>query len=387
MQRTNVKENSRKMKFVVSSTELLSRLQSISRVISSKNTLPILDNFLFDLSGNTLTIMASDLESSMRTHITLDNVDGNGKVAIEAKRLTDILKEFPEQPLIFEINQETLGVDIISDNGKFSIVGANGDEYPEMLKLNDESAVTVNIPGAVLLKGINKTFFATGDDELRPVMSCIFIQFNENGVTFVASDTHKLVKYTNSSINPGNQASFILPKKPANMLKSVLGKGEQEIKLQFDDKNAYFQLSEYEMICRLQEGQYPNYETVIPTNNPNRLTISRADFATVLKRVSVFSSSSNLIKLDIKADQVTVTAQDIDFSISAYEKINAQYEGEDMLIGFKSAFLVDILNAMNTENVVLQMSDPSRAGVIVPLEKESEEEDELMLLMPMMIND
>jgi DNA polymerase-3 subunit beta len=375
------------MKFVVSSTELLSRLQSISRVISSKNTLPILDNFLFDLSGNTLTIMASDLESSMRTHITLDNVDGNGKVAIEAKRLTDILKEFPEQPLIFEINQETLGVDIISDNGKFSIVGVNGDEYPEMLKLNEESAVTVNIPGAVLLKGINKTFFATGDDELRPVMSCIFIQFNENGVTFVASDTHKLVKYTNSSVNPGNQASFILPKKPANMLKSVLGKGEQEIKLQFDDKNAYFQLSEYEMICRLQEGQYPNYETVIPTNNPNRLTISRADFATVLKRVSVFSSSSNLIKLDIKADQVTVTAQDIDFSISAYEKINAQYEGEDMLIGFKSAFLVDILNAMNTENVVLQMSDPSRAGVIVPLEKESEEEDELMLLMPMMIND
>jgi len=387
LQRTNVKENSRKMKFVVSSTELLSRLQSISRVISSKNTLPILDNFLFDLSGNTLTIMASDLESSMRTHITLDNVDGNGKVAIEAKRLTDILKEFPEQPLIFEINQETLGVDIISDNGKFSIVGVNGDEYPEMLKLNEESAVTVNIPGAVLLKGINKTFFATGDDELRPVMSCIFIQFNENGVTFVASDTHKLVKYTNSSVNPGNQASFILPKKPANMLKSVLGKGEQEIKLQFDDKNAYFQLSEYEMICRLQEGQYPNYETVIPTNNPNRLTISRADFATVLKRVSVFSSSSNLIKLDIKADQVTVTAQDIDFSISAYEKINAQYEGEDMLIGFKSAFLVDILNAMNTENVVLQMSDPSRAGVIVPLEKESEEEDELMLLMPMMIND
>ena len=375
------------MKFVVSSTELLSRLQSISRVISSKNTLPILDNFLFDLSGNTLTIMASDLESSMRTRISLDNVDGSGKVAIEAKRLTDILKEFPEQPLIFEINQETLGVDIISDNGKFSIVGVNGDEYPEMLKLNEESAVTANIPGAILLKGINKTFFATGDDELRPVMSCIFIQFNENGVTFVASDTHKLVKYTNSSINPGNQASFILPKKPANMLKSVLGKGEQEIKLQFDDKNAYFQLSEYEMICRLQEGQYPNYEAVIPTNNPNRLTISRADFATVLKRVSVFSSSSNLIKLDIKADQVTVTAQDIDFSISAYEKINAQYEGEDMLIGFKSAFLVDILNAMNTENVVLQMSDPSRAGVIVPLEKESEEEDELMLLMPMMIND
>jgi DNA polymerase-3 subunit beta len=375
------------MKFVVSSTELLSRLQSISRVISSKNTLPLLDDFLFDLSGNTLTITASDLECTMRTRLMLDNVDGQGKIAVEAKRLTDILKEFPEQPLIFEINQETFGVDILSDNGKFSIVGQNGDEYPESLRLSEESTVSVNIPGAILLKGINKTLFATGDDELRPVMMCIFIQFGENGVTFVASDTHKLVKYTNAGVNSGAQSSFVLPKKPANMLKAVLAKETQEIKLQFDDKNAYFQLSDYEMICRLQEGQYPNYEAVIPTDNPNRLTISRLDFATVLKRVSVFSSSSNLIKLDIKADQVTVTAQDIDFSISAYEKINAQYEGEDMLIGFKSAFLVDILNAMSSENVVLQMTDPSRAGVIVPLENESEQENELMLLMPMMIND
>lgn len=376
------------MKFVVSSTELLSRLQSISRVISSKNTLPILDNFLFDLAGSTLTITASDLESTMRTRLQLDTVDGNGKIAIEAKRLTDILKEFPEQPLIFEINQDTLAVDILSDNGKFSVMGQNGDDYPDMQRLREDGTVTVNIPGSMFLKGINKTLFATADDELRPVMNCIYLQFNQNGATFVASDTHKLVRYTNSAVQSGSNASFMLPKKPANMLKNILAKETAEIKLQFDDKNAHITLSDYEMICRLQEGQYPNYETVIPTNNPNKLTISRGDFATTLKRVSVFASqASNLIKLDIKNNQVVVTAQDIDFSISAYEKIEAQYEGEDMLIGFKSSFLVEILNAMASENVVLQMSDPSRAGILVPLEKESEQEDELMLLMPMMIND
>jgi len=376
------------MKFVVSSTELLSRLQSISRVISSKNTLPILDNFLFDLADNSLTITASDIESTMRTRLSLDNVEGSGKIAIEAKRLTDILKEFPEQPLIFEINQDTLAVDILSDNGKFSVMGQNGEEYPEMQRLNEESLVTVNIPGPALLKGINKTIFATGDDELRPVMNCIYLQFSENGTTFVASDTHKLVRYINNAVMSIGKSSFILPKKPATMLKNILAKEEGEIKLQFDDKNAYFGLSEYEMICRLQEGQYPNYETVIPTNNPNRLTISRQDFATTLKRVSVFASqSSNLIKLELKNNQVVVTAQDIDFSISAYEKISAQYNGEEMVIGFKSSFLIEILNAISSENVVVEMSDPSRPGIVVPLEKESEEEDELMLLMPMMIND
>ncbi|MBQ5404947.1 MAG: DNA polymerase III subunit beta [Bacteroidales bacterium] len=377
------------MKFVVSSTELLSRLQSVGRVINSKNTLPILDDFLFEVSGNTLTITASDLESTMRSRLMLDNVDGEGKIAIEAKRLTDILKEFPEQPLIFEINQETFAVVILSDNGKFSVVGQNADEYPEMKRLSEENTVTATINGAVLLKGIDKTIFATADDELRPVMNCIYLQFLSSGATFVASDTHKLVRYSNNSVNTEglNNASFMLPKKPATMLKTVLAKETQDIILQFDDKNAYFQLSEYEMICRLQEGQYPNYEAVIPTNNPNRLTISRQDFATILKRVSVFSNSSNLIKLDIKSDQVKVTAEDIDFSISAEEKINAQYEGEDMRIGFKSSFLIAILNAINSENVVIQMSEPSRAGIIVPLEKESESEDELMLLMPIVTND
>ena len=376
------------MKFVVSSSELLNRLQSINRVISNKNTLPILDNFLFEINDNTLTVTASDIETTMRTQIVLDNVDGEGKIAIEAKRLTDILKEFPEQPLIFEINLETKGVDILSENGKYSVVGQNADEYPNMPQLDESQTLTVNIPGEVLLKGINKTLFATSDDELRPVMTGIFLQFSNEGTTFVSSDAHKLVRYKRTDVTAGSEASFILPKKPAGMLKNILGKESGDIKLQFDEKNAHFTMSDYEMICRLLEGQYPKYESVIPQNNPNRLTINRADLATTLKRVSVFANqASNLIKLELTSNQVTVSAQDIDFSISAYEHINGQYDGEEMGIGFKSAFMFDILQAIESENVVVAMSDPSRACLVFPLEQESEHEDLLMLIMPMMIND
>ena len=376
------------MKFVVSSSELLTRLQSINRVISSKNTLPILDNFLFEINDNILTVTASDIETTMRTQITLDNVDGEGKIAIEAKRLTDILKEFPEQPLIFEINLETMGVDILSENGKYSVVGQNADEYPNMPQLDETQTLTVNIPGEVLLKGINKTLFATSDDELRPVMTGIFMQFSNEGTTFVSSDAHKLVRYKRKDVTASSEASFILPKKPATMLKNILAKESGEIKLQFDEKNAHFTLSDYEMICRLLEGQYPKYESVIPKDNPNKLTINRADLATTLKRVSVFANqASNLIKLELTSSQVTVSAQDIDFSISAYEHINGQYDGEEMGIGFKSAFMFDILQAVESENVVVAMSDPSRACLVFPLENESEQEDLLMLIMPMMIND
>ena len=376
------------MKFVVSSTELLSRLQNVSRVISNKSTIPALLNFLFEINNGTLTITASDLETTMRTQMTLDNVDGEGRIAIEAKRLTDILKEFPEQPLIFEINLETMAVDILSENGKYSVLGQNADEYPNMPQLDESRTLTVNIPGEALLKGINKTLFATSDDELRPVMTGIFMLFNNEGTTFVASDAHKLVRFKRNDITSSSESSFILPKKPAGMLKNILAKEEGEIKLQFDDKNAHFTMSDYEMICRLLEGQYPKYESVIPKDNPNKLTINRADLATTLKRVSVFANqASNLIKLELTANQVTVSAQDIDFSISAYEHINGQYDGEEMGIGFKSAFMFDILQAIEAENVVVAMSDPSRACLVFPLEQESEHEDLLMLIMPMMIND
>lgn len=376
------------MKFVISSTELLSRLQTVSRVISSKSTIPALLNFLFEVQGETLTITASDLETTMRAKLMLNNVEGEGKIAIEAKRLTDILKEFPEQPLIIEANLENLAVNIISDNGKYSIMGQSGDEYPNLQNLDETDTTSMTMPGSTLLKGISKTLFATADDDLRPVMNGISIIANAQAITFAASDAHKLVRFRNTAITCSKEASFILPKKPADTLKNILAKEANDITMKFDDKNAHFTLSNYEMICRLVEGQYPNYEAIIPNNNPNRLTINRMDFLNTLKRVSVFASqASNLVKLELKSDQVIVSAQDIDFSISAYEKVSAQYDGDEMNIGFKSAFLIQILSAITSENVVVEMSDPSRSGIILPLEQDSDSENELMLLMPMMIND
>ena len=375
------------MKFVVSSTGLLSHLQSISRVISAKNTLPILDNFLFSLEGNQLEITASDLESTLVTRINLENTSKSGKVAIPAKILSDTLKEFPEQPLTFEINPETLSVVISSENGQFTLNGQNGDEYPLMPLIKEENKISADIDGELLFSGINKTLFATADDELRPVMNGVYIELSPDDITFVASDAHKLVRYKRTDGKAESAASFILPKKPGSLLKSILARESNMVRIELDEKNASFTLSDYKLVCRLVEGNYPSYNSVIPLENPNKLTINRQELYNSLRRVSVFSNqASNLIKLQIKGNQLTVSAQDIDFSISAYERLNAQYEGDDLDIGFKSVFLIEILANISSHDVVIEMSDPSRAGLILPAETENENEDVLMLLMPMMIN-
>ena len=375
------------MNFVISSTVLLNHLQAVSRVISSKNTLPILDNFLFQLSDNKITVTASDLETTLISTIELENFSGEGNVAIDAKRLTNILKEFSEQPLTFNINKETLKVDILSENGKFSVVGQSGDDFPQLPVLKNEQNNSVQVNSEVVLNGVTKTLFATADDELRPVMNGILVELSPESLTFVASDAHKLVRYRRHDVNADFTSSFILPKKPASLLKNIIPKDEQLVKIQFDEKNAFFEFADYKLLCRLVEGNYPNYETVIPTDNPNKLTIDRVEFYNTLKRVSVFSNqASNLVKLEITANQLTVSAQDIDFSISAVERINCQYEGEGMQIGFKSVFLVEILSNLASSDVVFELSDPSRAGILLPLDKENEDEDVLMLLMPMMIN-
>lgn len=374
------------MKFVVSSTSLLTHLQSISKVVSSKNTLPILDNFLFNLTDNTLTVTASDLETTMVTLLTLENVSDEGKIAIPAKLILDTLKEFPEQPLTFEVNKDDFKVIISSQNGKFTIMGQNGDDFPQTPKLKDDKKVTVKLSGDLLLNGINKTIFATADDDLRPVMNGIFVELSSNEVIFVASDAHKLVRYKRFDIESNVNGSYILPKKPASLLKNILPKTDQVI-MEFDDKNANFELAGYKMICRLVEGTYPSYNSVIPTNNPNKLNIDRLEFLNTLKRVSIFANqASNLVKLQIKGNEIIVSAQDIDFSISAYERLMCQYDGDDLEIGFKSSFLADILSNISSPDIKLELSDPSRAGIILPAVKESDSEDLLMLLMPMMIN-
>lgn len=374
------------MKFVVSSTELLSHLSAISKVISSKSTMPILDNFLFQLSETELTITASDLESTLITSLELDNIEGEGAVAVPAKLITDTLKEFPEQPLTFQIDGDSFNVEIFSDNGKFSIMGQNAEDFPEQPQLDEEGASSINVSHVVLQKGIEKTLFATADDELRPVMNGIYVELTPDYMSFVASDAHKLVRYRRTDAKAEFESSFILPKKPASLLKNLLPKEEFDVKLEFDDKNAFFTLSNYKLICRLVEGNYPSYNSVIPTNNPNKLVIDRLNFFNTVKRVSVFSNqASNLVKLNITDNQVIVSAQDIDFSISAVERLNCEYEGEEIEIGFKSTFLQEILTNISTSDVKVEMSDPTRAGLLLPAENE-EDEDMLMLLMPMMIN-
>jgi DNA polymerase III subunit beta len=374
------------MKFVVSSTDLLGHLQSISKVINSKNTLPILDNFLFRLSDNKLEITASDLETTFITEMILENVSDSGSIAVPAKLLTDILKEFPQQPLTFDIDDDTLNVVINSENGKFNIPGQPGDDFPQMPALKADNKSAVRLSQNVLLNGIEKTIFATADDELRPVMNGIYIELAIGEITFVASDAHKLVRYIRKDVSSDQSASFILPKKPASLLKGILPKEESDILLEFDDKNAYFKLSNYQLVCRLVEGAYPSYNSVIPTGNPNKLNIDRVSLYNSLKRVSVFSNqASNLIKMNITGNQVTVSAQDIDFSISAIERLNAQYDGEEMEMGFKSSFLVEILSNLSSPEVVFELSDPSRAAIVLPMEKDVPEEDTLMLIMPMMI--
>ena len=375
------------MNFIISSTDLLSHLQAISRVISTKNTLPILDNFLFQLNNGVLVITASDLETTMITSLTIDNADGNGSIAIPARILIDTLKEFPEQPLTFEINLDSLGIDIISENGKFSIVGKPGIDFPVLQGLKEDRVTEVSFPADSLYKGINRTLFATADDELRPVMNGILIELRQDHVTFVSSDAHKLVRYRRMDIRSDKDASFILPKKPSNLLKNILPREENDVNLAFDEKNAIFTLSEYKLICRLVEGNYPAYESVIPKNNPNKVYVNRVLFLNTLRRVSVYSNqASNLVKLQLLANQLVVSAQDIDYSISAVERLNCQYAGDPMEIGFKSLFLIDILNNLTGEEVVAELADPTRAGILVPKEEESEDENLLMLLMPMMIN-
>ncbi|HAN00692.1 MAG TPA: DNA polymerase III subunit beta [Marinilabiliales bacterium] len=374
------------MNFIISSSSMLHHLQAVSRVISSKNTLPILDNFLFQLKDNELIVTASDLETTLVTRIPLESSNETGEVAIDAKRITTILKEFPEQPLTFNIDKDTLTVDIISENGKFSIMGQNSADFPQLPEIK-KNVHSVSLTAEVLLQGVSKTLFAASDDELRPVMTGINIELSTDHLTFVASDAHKLVRYRRTDVKASEEASFILPQKPAGLLKNILPKDNSAVNLQFDAKNALVEFNGYKLICRLVEGNYPNYEAVIPKENPNKLTIDRLDFYNSLRRVSVFSNqASNLIKLSLTANQLTVSAQDIDFSISAHERVKCQFEGDDMEIGFKSLFLIEILANLASTDVVMNMSDPTRAGVLEPLETESEHEDVLMLLMPMMIN-
>jgi DNA polymerase-3 subunit beta len=375
------------MKFVVSSIDLLNHLQALNRVISTKNTLPILDNFLFKLDGKTLEITASDLETTMVTTLELENTSGSGSIAIPAKLITDSLREFPDQPLTFTINTETYAVAISSENGQFAVMGQHGDDFPQLPKIKPDRSVSLRLSASSLVSGITSTLFATADDELRPVMNGIFIELSPVDITFVASDAHKLVRYKRKDVSTDTNASFILPKKPAGLLKNLLTKEQEALSIDFDDKNAFFSMPSFQMVCRLVEGNYPSYNSVIPSNNPNKILIDRVKLLNTVRRVSVFSNqASNLVRFSLNGNRLTVSAQDIDFSTSAVEELACQYNGVELEIGFKSTFMVEILNNLQSTEVSIELSDPSRAGLFIPFDRENEDEDVLMLLMPMMIN-
>ena len=374
------------MKFVVSSSALLGLLQTTNKVISSKNTLPILDYFLFDLKEGVLKITASDLETTLVGTLAVENVEREGLIAVPVKLMLDSLKEFSEQPLTIEANESTWEIVVSWKSGKLTLPGTSGLSYPNLPDLNAETKQSLALDVDTMMVGINKTIFATADDELRPVMNGVYINLEPQSVTFVATDAHKLVKYASETAAEAT-ASFILPKKPANLLRGLLPKEDGEITVEFDDKNVLFRLKNQVLICRLIEGNYPNYNAVIPANNPNKVFVDRLELLNAIRRVAVCSNqSTNLIKLDISKGTINLTAQDLDFSVSAQESLLCDYEGEDIVIGFKSTFLIEILSNIETTTVLVELADSTRAGVFKPVYDQQPSNDTLMLLMPMMIN-
>lgn len=374
------------MKFNVSSSKLFSQLQAVSRVINNKNALPILDDVLFELSGNELRLTASDGETTIRTAIEVDGVEGSGKVASAAKLLLETLREFSDQPLAFTIDENNFAVSMVSQNGTYSFVGVNGNEYPEMPQ-NDAETQSLSLPATTLQNAIEKTIFCTADDPLRPVMNGIYFDITAENVTMVATDAHRLVKYTNNSVKTGIEANFILPKKPASLLKNLLAKEEGDVKITFGVKNARFEFDKTIVVCRRIEGRFPNYNAVIPQSNQNIVTIDRQTMINACKRVAVFANNGTAqLRLALTENQIKISAQDIDFSTSAEELVQCDYQGTPMAIGFKAPFLIDLLSTIGTLDVQLKLADPARAGLILPVGEESNEEV-LMLLMPMLLND
>jgi DNA polymerase-3 subunit beta len=361
----------------------LKQLQVLGGVINTSNTLPILDNFLFELDNNSLKISASDLETTMVSTIDVES-DSQGSIAVPARLLLDTLKTFPEQPLTF-VKEDNNTIEISSNHGKYAVAYADGEEFPNAVALEDPSQTVLN--GDVLATAISKTIFASGNDDLRPVMSGVFFQFAKDGLTFVATDAHKLVKYSRTDVSATNEAEFIMPKKPLTLLKGILAGSDSDVTVEYNESNARFTFDNVELICRLIDGKYPNYEAVIPKENPNKLTIDRSQFLNSVKRVSIFSNkTTHQVRLKIAGSELNISAEDIDYSNKAEERLTCAYQGDDMQIGFNSRFLSEMLNNLNANEVQLEMSLPNRAGILTPVDGLDEGELVTMLVMPVMLN-
>lgn len=374
------------MKFILSSLKLLKAIQALSGVINSSNTLPILDDFLFDINDDELKITASDLETTMTVSIKPDMVEGKGQVTIPARLLIDVMKNFPDIPVSFNIDEATLAIEITTGEGRYKMVGHKSDEFPQVPVIAEPSVW--DIPADVLACGFEKTIFATGNDEIRPIMTGVFMAMSDTCLTFVATDAHKLVRYRRMDVKSDAAASFIVPKKPINQLKNILaGRADEPVHVEFNNTNASFTFGKYKLICRLIEGRYPNYEAVIPTTNPNKLIVDRQLLNAAIKRVAIFSSkATHQIRFKISGQELVLTAEDLDYSNEAKERLTCNYTGEDMEIGFSSKFFQEMLANISQTEIQLEMSAPNRAGIITPVDNQNADEDILMLLMPVMLN-
>jgi len=374
------------MRFTVSSTALSSKLSALARVINSKNSLPILGDFLFVTEGTTLKLTASDSDNTMHTSVELSECDADGRFAIGNHDLLEAVKGFSEQPITFDVDLQQNLARISYQNGFFSLPVENADEYPMTQPLGDEATVIV-LPADVASDNINRSLFATAQDELRPVMNGIYFDLTPESLAVVASDGHKLVRNKIFSVKSDQPASFILPKKPATLLKNLLGHDGGDVIVRFDDRNAEINYGEGIIQCRLIEGRYPNYNSVIPQNNPNQLTVDRLTLLSALRRVQPFASdSSNLIRFHVEDGTLQLDAEDYDFSKTATERMSCEYNGQPMSIGFKGSSFIEVLTNFSCPEVIVQLADPSRAGLVLPSEQ-PENQDVLMLMMPMLIND
>ena len=374
------------MRFTVSSTALGNRLVALARVINSKNSLPILGDFVFEVNGTQLQLTASDSENMMKSMVELTESDGDGRFAIGNHDLLEAVKGISEQPITFEVNQNENIARISYQNGHFSLPIENADEFPQSQEVG-EGAHTIVMPNSTLAENINRSLFATAQDELRPVMNGIYFDLTPDCLAIVASDGHKLVRNKVFTVKSDEPASFILPKKPATLLKGLLGKDGGDVILRFDDRNAEVLMGDTQIRCRLIEGRYPNYNSVIPQGNPNQLTVDRLGLLSALRRVQPFANdSSNLIRFRVENGTLQLDAEDYDFSKTATERMSCDYNGMPMSIGFKGSSFIEILSNFDCQDVIIQLADPSRAGLVVPSEQ-PENQDVLMLMMPMLIND
>ncbi len=370
------------MKFIVSSSQLLKHLQQISGVINANTVLPILEDFLFEIEKNKLTVVATDLETVMKIHLDIEAKDA-GRVCIPSKILLDSLKNIAEQPLTFNIDKN-FGIEITSDNGKYKVMGENPDNFPK--EPVADAATSFTMPSSALVTAINKSLFAVSNDDLRPAMTGVFFELDAKGMTCVATDAHRLVRFKRTDVSCPKTDTFIVPKKPLNLLKSALPDNDDELQISYNSNHLFVKHGGTELVCRLIDARFPDYKVVIPLDNPYKMTVNKNDFQNALRRVSVFSNkSTNQVALTISGCELQLAAQDVDFSFEGNERMACQYDGEDLQIAFNAKFLIEMLNAADTDEVVIELSTPTKAGIIKPTEAD-ENEELLMLVMPLMLN-